>query len=53
MIKTISPLGLLGLILAVHWITFFHAIQVSSVAVGLLAFSTFPVFITFHRTLVV
>jgi drug/metabolite transporter (DMT)-like permease len=45
-LKTLGMFGLLGLILAVHWITFFHAIQVSSVAVGLLAFSTFPVFIT-------
>ena len=44
--NTIGLFGLLGLVLAVHWITFFHAIQVSSVAVGLLAFSTFPVFIT-------
>ncbi|MBR9985045.1 MAG: EamA family transporter [Desulfosarcina sp.] len=44
--KTMGLFSLLGLILAVHWITFFHAIQVSSVAVGLLAFSTFPVFIT-------
>lgn len=44
--KTIGYCGLLGLILAVHWISFFRAIQVSSVAVGLLAFSTFPVFIT-------
>jgi drug/metabolite transporter (DMT)-like permease len=43
---TIGLFGLLGLVLAIHWITFFHAIQVSSVAVGLLAFSTFPVFIT-------
>jgi drug/metabolite transporter (DMT)-like permease len=42
----IGLFGLLGLVLAIHWITFFHAIQVSSVAVGLLAFSTFPVFIT-------
>lgn len=38
---------LLGGVLAVHWTTFFHAIQVSSVAVGLLAYSTFPVFVTF------
>jgi drug/metabolite transporter (DMT)-like permease len=45
--KTMGLFGLLGLILMVHWVTFFHAIQVSSVAVGLLAFSTFPVFITF------
>ncbi len=44
--RTTGLLGILGLILAIHWITFFHAIQVSSVAVGLLAFSTFPVFIT-------
>jgi drug/metabolite transporter (DMT)-like permease len=44
--KIVVFFGFLGLILAVHWITFFHAIQVSSVAVGLLAFSTFPVFIT-------
>jgi drug/metabolite transporter (DMT)-like permease len=44
--KTIILFCLLGMILAIHWITFFHAIQVSSVAVGLLAFSTFPVFIT-------
>lgn len=45
-INSLSHFGLLGLILAVHWITFFQAIQASSVAVGLLAFSTFPVFIT-------
>jgi drug/metabolite transporter (DMT)-like permease len=33
-----------GLILAVHWTTFFKSVQVSSVAVGLLAYSSFPVF---------
>jgi drug/metabolite transporter (DMT)-like permease len=38
--------SMLGMLLAVHWIAFFQAIQVSSVAVGLLSFSTFPVFIT-------
>ena len=36
-----------GAILAVHWISFFLSIQVSSVAVGLLAFATFPLFVTF------
>lgn len=36
-----------GVILAVHWFTFFQSIQVSSVAVGLLSFSTFPLFVTF------
>lgn len=34
----------LGLLLAAHWVTFFHSIQLSTVAVGLLTFSTFPVF---------
>jgi drug/metabolite transporter (DMT)-like permease len=38
------PMSLLGLLLAVHWVAFFQAIQVSSVAVGLLTFATFPVF---------
>ncbi|MCX7973273.1 MAG: DMT family transporter, partial [Candidatus Aminicenantes bacterium] len=35
---------ILGALLALHWITFFQAIKVSTVAVGLLAYSTFPVF---------
>lgn len=37
---------LTGAILAVHWVTFFQAIQVSTVAVGLLGFASFPVFVT-------
>lgn len=40
-------LGLMGIILAVHWSTFFASIQVSTVATGLLTFSTFPVLVTF------
>jgi len=40
-------LVLLGVILATHWSTFFYSIQLSSVAVGLLSFSTFPIFVTF------
>lgn len=38
---------LMGIILAIHWTTFFKAIQLSTVAIGLLTFSTFPVFVTF------
>ena len=45
--RDFTVLILLGFILAIHWITFFHAIQISTVAVGLLTFSTFPVFVTF------
>lgn len=40
-------MGILGQLLAIHWISFFKSIQVSTVAVGLLTFSTFPVFTTF------
>lgn len=46
-----EPLGRLevtwllnGGILALHWVTFFLAIQISSVAVGLLGYATFPLF---------
>lgn len=35
-----------GVILAVHWSSFMQAIQSSTVAVGTLAFSTFPLFVT-------
>ncbi|MBZ9634369.1 DMT family transporter [Clostridium sp. FP1] len=40
-------LTVMGLILAIHWSAFFKSIQVSTVAIGLLIFSTFPVFVTF------
>jgi drug/metabolite transporter (DMT)-like permease len=46
-IQDSAVLVLLGAILAIHWITFFQSIQVSTVAVGLLTFSTFPLFVTF------
>ena len=32
-----------GIVLAVHWLTFFHSIQISTVAIGLLSFSIFPI----------
>jgi drug/metabolite transporter (DMT)-like permease len=34
-----------GVILAVHWVAFFAAIQVSTVAIGLLGFASFPLFV--------
>lgn len=34
----------LGVLLALHWITFFLAIQTSTVAIGLLTFASFPIF---------
>ncbi len=38
---------LCGIILGVHWIAFFKSIQVSTVAIGLLTFASYPLFTTF------
>ena len=35
----------LGLVLGLHWITYFMAIQVAGVAVGMISFFTFPIMI--------
>lgn len=35
-----------GSILGIHWIAFFEAIQVSTVAIGLLSFASYPLFTT-------
>ncbi len=37
----------LGALLSFHWYAFFHSIKLSSVAIGLLTFATFPFFTTF------
>lgn len=42
--RDIAPLVLLGLLLAVHWAAFFQSIKVSTVAVGMISYATFPVF---------
>ena len=34
-----------GIILAVHWVAFFAAIKVSTVAIGLLGYASFPLFV--------
>lgn len=41
-----------GIVLAIHWTTFFQSIQSSSVAIGTITFSTFPLFLTFLEPLV-
>ncbi len=45
--KEFGRQALVGLLLALHWWTFFKAIQVSTVAIGLLAYCSFPIFSTF------
>lgn len=52
-----------GVLLAAHWVTFFHSIQISTVAIGLLSFSIFPVVVAlieplldnepFHRSSII
>jgi drug/metabolite transporter (DMT)-like permease len=34
-----------GVILAIHWVAFFQAIQISTVAIGLLGYASFPMFV--------
>ena len=41
-----------GAVMAVHWTTFFQSSQVSSVAIGTITFSTFPLFLTFLEPVV-
>ncbi len=36
-----------GMILAIHWIAFFAAIQEATVAIGLLGYASFPMFVPF------
>lgn len=41
----------LGALLAFHWWSFFHSIQLSTVAIGLFSYSSFPVFTSFLEPL--
>jgi drug/metabolite transporter (DMT)-like permease len=49
--RDLRLLVICGLVLAVHWTLFFKSIQVSTVAVGLLSYSSFPVFTAFLEPL--
>ncbi len=40
-----------GVVMAVHWTSFIHSIQISSVAVGTITFAAFPLFVTFLEPL--
>jgi drug/metabolite transporter (DMT)-like permease len=44
--KDLLGMALLGALLAFHWVSFFNSIQLATVAIGLLTFSSFPVFVT-------
>lgn len=38
---------LAGTVMALHWTSFIHSIQISSVAIGTITFAAFPLFVTF------
>ena len=42
---------LLGVLLALHWVTYFHSMQISSIAVGVIALYTFPIITVFLEPL--
>jgi drug/metabolite transporter (DMT)-like permease len=42
---------LTGVLMGVHWVTYFQALQLSSVAIGMLSLFTFPVFTAFLEPL--
>ena len=50
--KDYALIILTGIVMAVHWTTFFQSIKVSTVAIGAITFSTFPLFLTFLEPLV-
>ncbi|NQY05507.1 MAG: EamA family transporter [Flavobacteriaceae bacterium] len=41
-----------GLLLGIHWVTFFQALQLSNVAIGLISIFTYPVITTFIEPIV-
>jgi drug/metabolite transporter (DMT)-like permease len=45
--KHIPGIILLGILMAIHWVTLFESIQVSSVTVGIISFFSFPIMTVF------
>ena len=50
--RAFVQIGLLGVVLALHWFAFFYSIQLSTVAIGVLTFSSFPIFVIFGEAMV-
>ena len=50
--KDLYLLMIAGAVLAVHWWTFLESIQLSTVAIGTITFSSFPLFVTFLEPMV-
>lgn len=46
-----AVMALSGILMCLHWVTFFHSMQVSSVAVGMIALFSYPVMTVFLEPL--
>lgn len=51
-LSELGVLGLAGVLLAVHWVTFFIAVKVGGIAIATLGFASFPAFITLFEGLI-
>ncbi|MFA8450582.1 MAG: DMT family transporter [Bacteroidales bacterium] len=40
-----------GILLALHWMAFFHSVHISTIAIALITFTSFPIFTTFLEPL--
>jgi drug/metabolite transporter (DMT)-like permease len=49
--RSLLAFAALGALLAVHWTTFFQSVQTGGVALALITYSTFPVFVVFLEPL--
>lgn len=49
--RDLALFACLGVVLAGHWVTFFQAIQVSSVSIAVISVSTFPIFTALFESL--
>ena len=49
--KHVMLMVLLGILMGIHWISYFHSMQVSGIAVGMVALFTYPVMTVFIEPL--
>ncbi|QOD59649.1 EamA family transporter [Polaribacter haliotis] len=49
--KDLTPFVISAFLMAIHWITYFYALKLSNVAIGMLSIYTFPVIIAFLEPL--
>lgn len=46
------PLALMGFVTAAHWVTLFLSFKLGTIAIGIISFYTYPVFVTFAEAAV-